>query len=163
MLKLRIKIDTWTKGLDEKVREKVRVDLLHLYWELPPQCLWIFLKGWRFMINGGTILGLRSDVHDYPLPAELLPGPEDVIATSKHPTNALMPSNSLLTFEIVREIFLPSHLSRMMYFAAGNHLRLSNPEFGVFRELNFDEDGARRLEDERGLVFGPQGVFHFEL
>jgi hypothetical protein len=163
MLKLRIKIDTWTKGLDEKVREKVRVDLLHLYWELPPQRLWVFLKRWRFMINGGTILGLRSDVHDYPLPAELLSGPEDVIAMSKHPTNALMPSNSLLTFEIVREIFLPSHLSRMMYFAAGNHLRLSNPEFGVFGELNFDEDGAQRSEDERGLVFGPQGVFHFEL
>jgi hypothetical protein len=115
------------------------------------------------MINGGTILGLRSDVHDYTLPAKLLPGPEDVIAKSKHPTNALIPSNSLLTFEIVREIFLPSHLSRMMCFAAENHLRLDNPEFGVVRELNFDEEGARRLVEERGLVFGPQGMFHFEL
>jgi hypothetical protein len=158
MLRLRIKIDTWTKGLDEGFREKVRVDLLHLYWELPPQRLWIFLKRWRFMINGGTILGLRSDVHDYALPEELIPGPEDVVAKSKHPTNVLITSNSLLTFEIVREIFLPSSLSRMMYFAAGNHLKLDNPEFGVVRELNFDEEGARRLVEERSLVFGPQGM-----
>lgn len=82
MLKLRIRIDTWTKGLNDDLREKVREDLLDLYCQLPPQRLWIYLKRWRFMINGGTILGLRSDVHDYTLLAELLPGPEDVIAKS---------------------------------------------------------------------------------
>lgn len=49
----------------------------------------------------------------------------------------------------------------MMYFAAGNHLKLSDPEFGVVRELNFDEEGARRIVEEKKLVFGPQGVFHF--
>ena len=82
MLKLRIKIDTRTEGLNEALREEARVDLIHLYWDLPPQCLWIYLKRQRYMENGGTILGLRSDVHDYTLPAELLPGPEDVIARS---------------------------------------------------------------------------------
>jgi hypothetical protein len=81
----------------------------------------------------------------------------------KHLANALIFSNNLLTLEIVREIFFPSHLSRMMYFAAGNHLRLSDPKFGVVRELNFDEEGARRIKEERGIVFGHQGVFHFVL
>lgn len=113
-------------------------------------------------MHGGTILGLRSDVHDYPLPAELLPGPEDVIARSKHLTNILIRSHNFLTFEIVREIFQASHLSRMMYFAAMNHIKFSDPEFGVFKELNFDEEGARRLKEERGVVFGPQGTLYFK-
>lgn len=159
MLKQRIKIDTRTKGRDEGFRQKAREDLMHQYWELPPQHFWIFLKRWRFLIHGGTILGLRSDVHDYPFPAELLPGPEDIIAKSKHLTKVLTPSKSFLTFEIVREFFLPSHLSRMMYFATMNHSRLSDPEFGVFRELDFNEEGAERLKEERSLVFGQQGMF----
>ncbi|KFY15537.1 hypothetical protein V492_01919 [Pseudogymnoascus sp. VKM F-4246] len=80
MLKRRIKIDTNTKGRDEDFRNRAREDLIHEYWKLPPQQFWIYLKRHRFLMNGGTILGLRSDVHDYPLPAELLSGPEDVIA-----------------------------------------------------------------------------------
>lgn len=162
MLKQRIKIDTRTKGLDEDLRDKARVDLIHQYWELPPQHLWIYLKRSRYLIHGGTILGLRSDVHDYRLPAELLPGPEDVIAKSKHLTNALIPSHSFLTFEIVREIFHPSHFSRMMYFATMNHSKLSDPKFGVFRELDLNADGARRLKEEKSLVFGQQGMSYFE-
>jgi hypothetical protein len=42
-------------------------------------------------MHGGTILGLRNDVHDYPLLAELLLGPEDVIAKSKRLTDILIP------------------------------------------------------------------------
>ncbi|KAL5347020.1 hypothetical protein ACLOAV_008163 [Pseudogymnoascus australis] len=138
MLKQRIKIDTRTRGRDEEFRNKAREDLIHQYWEFPPQQLWIFLKRERFLMHGGTILGLRSDVHDHPLPAELLPGPEDVIAR-------------------MSEIFHASHLSRMMYFATMNHIKFSNPESGVFKELDLDDEGARRLKEERSIVFGKQG------
>jgi hypothetical protein len=48
-----------------------------------------------------------------------------------------------------------------MYFAAGNYLRFSDPKFGVFSELNFDEEGIGRMKQEIGLVFGEQGMFHF--
>lgn len=113
-------------------------------------------------MHGGTILGLRSDVHDYPLPAKLLPGPEDVIAKSKHLTNDLIPSHSFLTSEVVREDFRPSDLSRMMYFAAINHSKLIDPEFGVFGELDLDEDGVRRIKEEKSIVFGQQGMFYFD-
>jgi hypothetical protein len=68
--------------MNEALRERSRADLIHQYWELPPQHLWIYLKRARFMENGGTILGQRSDVHDYTLLAELLLGLEDVIAKS---------------------------------------------------------------------------------
>lgn len=49
----------------------------------------------------------------------------------------------------------------MMYFATTNHLRLGDPEFGVFRELSFNEEGMERLQEERSLVFGQQGMFSF--
>ncbi|MCJ1406564.1 hypothetical protein MMC19_000630 [Ptychographa xylographoides] len=83
MLKLRIKIDTRTKGLDEQMREDARDNLREFYCERPPHQVWIYMKRIRFMKNGGTFLGPGDKVIDSHLPAKLLPGPEDIIAHSK--------------------------------------------------------------------------------
>lgn len=87
MLKLRIKIDTWTKGLNEAFREKVRKDLAEFYCQLPAHRLWIYLKRMRFMFKygtkEGTIIDMRNEILDLGLERELLHGPEDEIAESK--------------------------------------------------------------------------------
>lgn len=43
-----------------------------------------------------------------------------------------------------------------------NHSKLSDPAFGVFRELNLDDEGARRIEEEKSVVFGQQGMLYFK-
>jgi hypothetical protein len=44
MLNMRIKIDVFTKGLDERFREGVRKDLRELFCQLSPQRVWLYLK-----------------------------------------------------------------------------------------------------------------------
>lgn len=83
MLKLRIKLDTWTSGMPEDDREKARRNLQDNLCQLPPQRLWIYLKRIRFMFKGGTILDMGGEVADSKLPLENLRGPEDAIANSK--------------------------------------------------------------------------------
>jgi hypothetical protein len=39
----------------------------------------------------------------------------------------------------VRNLFMPGHLCRMMYYAATHNGHLSNPAFGVVGELTLDE------------------------
>jgi hypothetical protein len=83
MLTLRIKIDTWTKGLDESFREQVRGDLRDYYCQLPAHRLWIYLKRVRFMFNDGTILNPFGMIQDSRLPEQLLFGPEDAVAKGR--------------------------------------------------------------------------------
>jgi hypothetical protein len=85
MIKLRIKIDTWSLGLDESVRNGTREHLRDMYCQLPIQRLWIYLKRQRFMfcIPDSIILTPKGRVMDVELPAELLAGPEDLVAECK--------------------------------------------------------------------------------
>lgn len=86
MLKLRIKIDTWTRGQDEELREQRRDELRDLYCERPAQQMWIYMKRIRFMKNGGTIIGSDGRIVDFNLREKILPGPEDTIAYSAQTT-----------------------------------------------------------------------------
>ncbi len=83
MLKLRIKLDTWTSGIDEDIREKAREELLALYCQLPTHRMWLYLKRVRFMFRGGTRIGMWNEIEDSTLSVEDLHGPEDVIAICK--------------------------------------------------------------------------------
>lgn len=49
MLKLRIKIDVWSEGFGEALRQTIRDRLLDVYQQLPRRRLWLFLKKQRFM------------------------------------------------------------------------------------------------------------------
>jgi hypothetical protein len=52
MLNMRIKIDVFTKRLDERFREGVREDLRELFCQLPPQRVWLYLKSVQDVILG---------------------------------------------------------------------------------------------------------------
>ncbi|KUJ19189.1 uncharacterized protein LY89DRAFT_479643 [Mollisia scopiformis] len=138
MLRLRIKIDTWTSGLDEGFREKVRQDLGKLYCRLPPQRLWIYLKRLRFMFKGCTILDPYGEILDSEFSLEDFHGPEDAVAN-------------------MWEKFLPGRFPHVMYHATTIHLRLTDPNFGLKSEMTPDDDGFKRLRQDHVLAFGPQG------
>jgi hypothetical protein len=159
MLKLRVKIDTWSKGLDESIREDARDHLRDLYCELPVQRLWIYVKRERFMFSGeATILTPQGAVLDLKLPPELLAGPEDLVAKCKLNQEKHCRRNELLTFRSVRHHFVPGKLCRIMFFAALNHRTEINPNFGLkSKDFASDEDMMIRIRQEKALVFGSQG------
>ena len=74
MIKFRIKIDVWTKGLEESIREDIRRKLGDLFCHLPSRRLWFYLKRLRLMsLNEPESLSdPNRDVLD-------MDGPEDVI------------------------------------------------------------------------------------
>ncbi|KAJ4329060.1 hypothetical protein N0V84_000411 [Fusarium piperis] len=53
MLKLRIKIDAWSHGVDEAIRRRNRTLLLGEYMNLPCRRFWLYLRRCRFMILTG--------------------------------------------------------------------------------------------------------------
>jgi hypothetical protein len=82
MMKLRIKIDVWSSGIDERLRQKNREVLIETYLQFPSRRVWFYLKHWR-----NTIL---QDLEDPPLTVEHIyqqqldiDGPEDVVAKGK--------------------------------------------------------------------------------
>lgn len=82
MLNLRIKIDVWTRGLDEKFREKVRENLRVLFCQFPAQRVWFYLKRIRHMLLKGT--GADGTIGSGPDIDQLMDGPEDVIVNGKY-------------------------------------------------------------------------------
>lgn len=82
MVKMRIKIDVWSKGLDEEVREEIRDNLRDLFCQLPSRRVWYYLKHIRHMqIKGKQALrGIKSQLDA----DHLMEGPEDVIVNGKY-------------------------------------------------------------------------------
>ena len=78
MVNVRIKIDVWSQGVEESIREEIRENLRDLFCQLPPRRVWYYLKRIRHLqlkgsINNessGTSLQIKN----------LVDGPEDVIA-----------------------------------------------------------------------------------
>lgn len=86
MMKLQIKIDVWSSGIDERLRQKNREVLIDTYLQFPSRRVWFYLKHWRT-----TIL---QDLEDLPLTVEHIhqqqldiDGPEDVVAKGKWSTH----------------------------------------------------------------------------
>jgi hypothetical protein len=82
MLKMRIKIDVWSQGLDENFRAKIREDLRDLYCQLPARRVWYYLKHLRNMLLGGH--EAHGMVESQPGPEDNIDGPEDVIVNGKY-------------------------------------------------------------------------------
>jgi|SRR6266487_5675840 len=82
MLNMRIKIDVWSKGLDEDIREEIRVHLQDLFCQLPSRRVWYYLKRIRYMGINGTKVGEEFNLQ---LDADhLMDGPEDIIVKGKY-------------------------------------------------------------------------------
>ncbi|KAL9100393.1 MAG: hypothetical protein Q9163_004236 [Psora crenata] len=132
MLNMRIKIDVWSQGIDERIRINIREQLGVLFCQLPPRRVWFYVKRVRHML-------LRSrepdERHGPQLDMDnLMNGAEDIIANGK------------------------KDLCRLMYFTTLNHIHLiKTPEFDIAGEITLDENGARRLQQIKALAFGPAG------
>ena len=53
MLNMRIKIDAWSRGMDEYRRQEFRDQVARCFWQLPPRRIWLYLKNVRILkLNG---------------------------------------------------------------------------------------------------------------
>ncbi|ESA43027.1 hypothetical protein GE21DRAFT_6437 [Neurospora crassa] len=62
MKTLRIKIDSWSLGIDEEIRQRNRELLVNAYLRLPSHRLWLFIQSWRDMVvehEGIDLLSLQ--------------------------------------------------------------------------------------------------------
>jgi hypothetical protein len=81
MLNMSIKVDVWSKGLEESFRESIRENVRDLFCQLPVRRVWYYLKRIRHMILRGPrvdeleIVGFED--------GKSLDGPEDIIAKGK--------------------------------------------------------------------------------
>ena len=77
MLNMRIKIDVWSKGLDERLGHQIRENLGDMFRQLLPRRVWYYLKRVRH-------LELESSLHKMPFDSfprsnSGVSEPEDVI------------------------------------------------------------------------------------
>lgn len=83
MLNMRIKIDVWSQGVDEDIRQQARDNLMDLFCQhIPLQRLWLYMKQIRNML-----LGPKYDTNDMQndhTEQVYLEGPEDVIVKSTY-------------------------------------------------------------------------------
>ena len=82
MLNMRIKIDVWSKGLREIIREDIRTKLRELFCQLPARRFWFYLKAVRNML----LKGKKADRALESLEGSDLKvdGAEDVIVNGKY-------------------------------------------------------------------------------
>ena len=81
MLNMRIKVDVWSKGIDESIRIEIREHVQELFCQLPARRVWFYLKDIRHMLlkrnEPEERAGSQLDMDD------LMEGPEDIIANGK--------------------------------------------------------------------------------
>ncbi|KAK3398319.1 hypothetical protein B0T20DRAFT_205480 [Sordaria brevicollis] len=90
MMTLRIKIDSWSQGIDEGIRQRNRDLLLEEYLRLPSSRLWLYLQTERNMIMDHEGIDLLSPQKDWPVK------PESVMIHAK-------------------DLIKPERLNRLMY------------------------------------------------
>lgn len=113
MWKLRVKIDVWSKGIDESLRQRNRLLLIESYLRLPPHRVWIFVKYMRFAFlerSKGFKAGVDLD--------DSFQGPENTIARASHIIN-------------------PERLAQLIYKATKNDLDMKEqPDINLWAKIN---------------------------
>ncbi|TQV91725.1 hypothetical protein IF1G_09791 [Cordyceps javanica] len=126
MRRLRIKIDVWSQGIDEGLRQANREYLVDIYRQFPRRRLWLYLKQWRQM-ELGQFLKIDGD--------NFFDGPEDIVAKASR----------LLKCDA---------LNNMMYFAVGNDiLKRKSPGFEPWATITLDENGLKQLRKLHCFAF----------
>ncbi|KAJ4862291.1 hypothetical protein T069G_03245 [Trichoderma breve] len=133
MMELRIKIDVWSRGLDEALRVRNRKLLMDAYTRLPSHRFWLYTKYWRAMESRDPS-GPRIEEHAQPLNVND-DGPEDAIARA-------------------RDIIKPSKLNFLMKVAVGNDIKLKKkPGYNLSWKFTIDESGAENFMMIQALAF----------
>lgn len=85
MWNFRIKVDVWSQGLDESIRQFARRSVRELFLSLAPRRLWCYLKTMRSARTGLVSTSeLPVDVgRDPNIQDSFAHGPEDIMATGK--------------------------------------------------------------------------------
>ncbi|KAG6175478.1 hypothetical protein E4U27_006203 [Claviceps purpurea] len=105
MLKLRIKIDVWSRGVDEQLRHSNREYLDQQYLMLPRRRLWLYLKRRRLSED---MEHHKESQRPVDLHTSVLDAPEDIVARAWR-------------------VAKPGSLNHLMYWAAGSSLFKSRP------------------------------------
>ncbi|KAL6836938.1 hypothetical protein V8C40DRAFT_228754 [Trichoderma camerunense] len=133
MRKLRIKIDVWSKGLDEALRERNRNLLMDAYTRLPSHRFWLYIKQWRDMILTGPG-GPRIEEHAQPQNVNY-EGPEDIIARARH-------------------VIEPNKLNALMKVAVDNDIYLKKKlGYSLSWKFTMDKSGAENIRMVQALAF----------
>lgn len=133
MMKLRIKIDVWSRGLDEALRERNRNLLMDAYTRLPSHRFWLYTKHWRDTILRGPG-DPRAQEHAQPQDA-YDDGPEDVIARARY-------------------IIHPNKLNTLMKVAVETDIWLKKkPGYSLSWEFPMDESGGKNFAMIQALAF----------
>jgi hypothetical protein len=157
MWKLRVKIDVWSKGLDETLRQRNRDLLIEDYLRLPPRRVWHFLKHIRLaFLRQNTRFKEESD--PYNLVDSFVQGPEDAIAQGK--CLASIVYMSYINFEVACHIIRPEKLAQLMYKATINDVKMKErPELNLWADMTFDLNGFQQIMALKRLVFIGPGRF----
>ncbi|KUJ19709.1 uncharacterized protein LY89DRAFT_611477 [Mollisia scopiformis] len=126
---LRVKIDVWSQGLDESLRQRNRLLLTESYCRLPSSRVWFYVKHIRAAVSG-QLKELETNVDL----GDGLQGPEDTIAKAAH-------------------IIKPQRLAQLIYQAATNDIALKeSPEINLWAKIDkLDMDSFKQLKLLRRL------------
>jgi len=145
MWTLRLKLDSWSRGIDEGIRQRNRDLLTDAYNRLPPCRVWLYGQRRRFMLLHTGPGALPLPTQTGPIPAN---NPEDEIVRGKQsPLSALAVTRIQLTRCLIASYLAePAKLSRLInnvslvdaWMKKGTWQRIWEP-------LTPDSDGKNRL------------------
>ncbi|KAK7974548.1 hypothetical protein PG989_016396 [Apiospora arundinis] len=140
MLELRIKLDSWSNGVDEHIRQRNRELLVAAYLRCPPRRIFFYVKAVRTMALMHLEACVKNNI-DENLLGPALNGVEDVIA------------NASVLFEGDRE-----GLNRLMYKAVLNEIDLKKyPNLDLWAGAEPTFESLFQWPRREKIVFGIPG------
>lgn len=148
MWRLRVKIDVWSKGLEESLRAINRDHLIETYLQFPRRRVWFYLKVRRREVLGSEQQCLMHD-------------PEDTIAKGTYfiQNYGSFVQDELILLRSAHSIVKHGSLNRLMYISARNDIEVKSfPEFDSWNSVLL---GRNRHESALRLSFlAVQGKQH---
>ncbi|KAK3369263.1 hypothetical protein B0T24DRAFT_580166 [Lasiosphaeria ovina] len=133
MWKLRVKIDSWSQGVAEEIRQRNRHLLEEAYLLSPPQRLWMYIMSIRYIMVGTPPVREEDRVKID------TSGPEDTIARARH---------------LVR----PNSHNRLMWITAMNDIDMRRQlSTHIWAAVTFDFRGIETFYLLKNLVFERPG------